>query len=142
MDPVELKVSVGDRVIISRPSSNQPYAPLIERVSSVTAVRPKSFDAGGLCFRNDGREWNGHNRVRTVLSEDVKENMISQIGVEDATRAERATEDAMLAFLLSSRHQKEWLKLGLVELRRIAGLHGLSARNPRPAPAFDADSED
>ena len=45
----------------------------------------------------------------------------------EATRAERAKEDAVLAFLLSSRHETEWLKLGLEELRRIAALHGIMA---------------
>ena len=142
MYPNELKVRVGDRVIISRPASSQPYAALIERASTVTAVRPKSFDAGGLCFRKDGREWNGHNQVRMVPSDQAKEHMISQIGIEDASCAERAREDAMLAFLLSSRHQKDWLKLGLQELRRIAALHGLLARHPDPVEAFDADTQD
>ncbi len=142
MDPHDLNISVGDRVIISRPSSNQLYAPIVERVSTVTAVRPKSFDAGGLCFRNDGREWNGHNRIRTVLSDHSKEHMISEIGIEDPSRADRAREDAMLAFLLSSRHQKDWLKLGLDELRRIASLHGLVDRQRDPVQAFDSDSQD
>jgi len=42
-------------------------------------------------------------------------------------RAERAREDVILAFVLSCRHQDEWLKLGLSELRRIAALLGISS---------------
>jgi hypothetical protein len=70
MDRNGLKIKVGDRVIVTRPTSIQRYATRVERFSTVTAVRTKSFEAGGLCFRNDGREWNGHNRVRLIRSGD------------------------------------------------------------------------
>jgi hypothetical protein len=70
MDRNGLKIKVGDRVIVTRPISIQRYAARVERFSTVTAVRTKSFEAGGLCFRNDGREWNGHNRVRLIRSGD------------------------------------------------------------------------
>lgn len=141
-EPNDLNLSVGSRVIISRPSSKQPYASIIERLSTVTAVRSKSFDAGGLCFRKDGREWNGHNRARLLLSDEAKEHLILQVGVEEVSRAGRASEDALLAFLISSRHERDWLKLGLAELRRIATLHGILARHPQPLEAFDADSQE
>jgi len=48
--------------------------------------------------------------------------------VDEASRDMRAKEDATLAFLLSSRHEMDWLNLGLDELRRIAALHGFTAR--------------
>lgn len=72
------RVMVGDRVLISRPKSlngignrlgnrfGKLLGDRIGRPSTVTAVRPQSFDAGGLCFRHDGREWNGHNRVQFI----------------------------------------------------------------------------
>jgi hypothetical protein len=46
---------------------------------------------------------------------------------ELSERAERAREDVLLSFVLSCRHQEEWLKLGLEELRRIAALHGITS---------------
>jgi hypothetical protein len=133
-DP-ELNVKVGDRVIISRPRSVGSFAASIDRNSTVSAVRAKSFDAGGLCFRNDGREWGGHNRVRLMAPEE------SGNGADacDIERAERAKEDAILAFLLSSRHEKEWLKLGLPELRRIAALHGIAATRKEAVSAHCMD---
>jgi hypothetical protein len=128
----ELKVNAGDRVVISRPRPNGALGARIERTSTVTAVRSKSFDAGGLCFRMDGREWGGHNRARMLTQgeESVSDGSLANdpdsSGIE---RAERAKEDAILAFLLSARNEKDWLKLGLHELRRIAALHGIpSAR--------------
>ena len=130
MDSQELNVKVGDRVIISRPRSTGSFASSIDRFSMVTAVRAKSFDAGGLCFRNDGREWGGRNRVRLATREELETLAGSSIESNDANsldRPERAREDAILAFLLSSRHEKEWLKLGLPELRRIAALHGIKS---------------
>jgi hypothetical protein len=45
----------------------------------------------------------------------------------------------VLAFLLSSRPEKEWLKLGIIELRRIAALHGIMARRTQPAEVFELD---
>src|SRR5580658_2505811 len=63
MDNDVRRVKVGDRVIISRPQSNSRFPKTVDRYACVDAVRPKSFDAGGLCFRLDGREWSGHNRV-------------------------------------------------------------------------------
>jgi len=127
MNPNEIKIMVGDRVVISRPTSTQRFAPRIDKFATATAVRAKSFDAGGLCFRYDGREWNGHNRVRLVLPDETGEANLLPVTPAEATRAERAKEDAVLAFLLSSRHETEWLKLGLEELRRIAALHGIMA---------------
>ncbi|MGD0627706.1 MAG: hypothetical protein ABR987_00040 [Terracidiphilus sp.] len=128
VDAQELNVKVGDRVIISRPRSAGSFAASIDRYSTVSAVRTRSFDAGGLCFRNDGREWGGHNRVRLVAPEEAESNDGSLTGdASGLERAERAREDAILAFLLSSRHEKEWLKLGLHELRRIAALHGITS---------------
>jgi hypothetical protein len=126
----ELKVKVGDRVVISRPDSKDPFAARIERVSTVEAVRPKSFDAGGLCFRYDGREWSGHNRIRLVPREEESREMRTLEAAREADlieRAKRAREDVILAFVLSCRHQDEWLKLGLEELRRIAELHGITS---------------
>ncbi len=142
MDSPELSVKVGDRVIISRPRAAGSFAADFDRFSTVSAVRPKSFDAGGLCFRNDGREWGGHNRVRLIAPEEVEGDARLPAGASGLDRAERAREDVMLAFLLSSRHEKEWLKLGLHELRRIAALHGIaSARKgplkTAPAPGMD-----
>jgi hypothetical protein len=48
----------------------------------------------------------------------------------------------MLAFLLSSRHEKEWLKLGLPELRRIAALHGIMAMGADALETLTAKSPD
>jgi hypothetical protein len=102
-------------------------------------VRRQSFDAGGLCFRNDGREWKGHNRVRLVVAENAKAEAIALSGADIASRAERTREDANLAFLLSSRHEMDWLELGREELRRIAALHGISARRVEPLEAVNAE---
>jgi hypothetical protein len=66
METCALKVSIGYRVIISRPGSKWPFAESYGRFSFVSAVRPKSFDAGGLRFRNNGRQWNGDNRVDLI----------------------------------------------------------------------------
>jgi hypothetical protein len=131
----DIKVKVGDRVIISRPNSIRQFAANIERFSTVSAVREKSFDAGGLCFRNDGREWVGHSRVRLTSKGKGELNIDSLVGDWEAARLERAErrrEDVMLAFLLSHRHEKDWLKLGLDELRRIAALHGMRSRKIQP----------
>src|ERR1700722_9983369 len=72
MDAQELNVNVGDRVVISRPRAAGSFAASMVRFSTVSAVRTKSFDAGGLCFRNDGREWGGHNRVRAAELEELE----------------------------------------------------------------------
>jgi hypothetical protein len=128
METQELSVNVGDRVLISKPRTTGSFTANMERFSTVSAVRPKSFDAGGLCFRNDGREWGGHNRARLIAPEEAQNDDRSLAATNDTSREERAAraqEDAILAFLLSSRHEKEWLKLGLPELRRIAALHGI-----------------
>ena len=139
MDLRELRVKVGDRVVISRPQSTSRFAASIERLSTVTAVRSKSFDAGGLCFRNDGREWGGHNRIRLVPQEENSNDSGSLAGAEEASRlerAERAREDSVLAFLLSSRQEEEWLRLGIHELRRIAALHGIGSARPEQPGAL------
>jgi hypothetical protein len=125
MDSQELNVNVGDRVVISRPRSVGSFAASVDWFSTVSAVRAKSFDAGGLCFRNDGREWGGRNRVRLAAREELE-----------------AKEDAILAFLLSSRHEKEWLKLGLDELRRIAALHGIKSGRKEPLRGVAASAMD
>ena len=141
MDSQELNVNVGDRVVISRPRSVGSFAASVERLSAVSAVRAKSFDAGGLCFRNDGREWGGRNRVRLAAQEELEALAGSLIVSDDRNsleRPERAREDAILAFLLSSRHEKEWLKLGLDELRRIAALHGIQSGRKEPLQAVPA----
>jgi hypothetical protein len=141
MEPQELNVKVGDRVVISRPRLAGSFASSIDRFSTVSAVRTKSFDAGGLCFRNDGREWGGHNRVRLMVPDEVKNEAVSPAAANDGSsldRAERGREDAILAFLLSSRHEKEWLKLGLPELRRIAALHGIKSTRKEPLEAASA----
>ena len=130
MNPDELKIIVGDRVVVSRPTSTQRYAPRIEKFASVTAVRPKSFDAGGLCFRYDGREWSGHNRVELIPREEEEiENRLLAAARETELldRAERGRDDIILAFVLSRVHQKRWLKLGVEELKRIAELHGIKS---------------
>jgi hypothetical protein len=141
----ELKVAVGDRVIISRPISNRPFAAIIERIATVTAVRPRSFDAGGLCFRNDGKEWGGHSLVRPISQVEQELSVGALAEVAEASRlerAERAREDVLLAFLLSSRHEEQWLKLGLEELRRIAALHGISSAHSRAAQPAEAGGDD
>jgi hypothetical protein len=130
-----LKVKVGDGVIIS-PSSSPRHSPAMERLSTVTAVRPKSFDAGGLCFRNDGKEWRGHQRVRLVSppQEQNEGPIVPQMSEEELRRddemqiklAKRNTENAILAYLLCYRQEDEWLNLSLRELRRIAALHGIN----------------
>jgi hypothetical protein len=135
MDQDELKLKVGDQVIISRPTSTRRFSAHVEQPATVTATRSKSFDAGGLCFRNDGREWNGHNRVRLFPADDAEKDATSQEAAAETGRLERASEDAMLAYLLSSRDETDWLKLGLPELRRIAVMHGIM---PRPAGSFKA----
>jgi len=136
----QIKIIVGDRVVISRPTSARRYASRIEKFATATAVRPKSFDAGGLCFRYDGREWNGHNRVRLVLPDELAEAAVSLAAIEEASREERAREDTTLAFLLSSRQETEWLKLGLMELRRIAALHGIMALRVDALEALNSKS--
>ncbi len=150
MKKPHLKVKVGDGVIISPSSSPRrssaspvPASPAMGRLSTVSAVRPSSFDAGGLCFRNDGREWRGHQRVR-LASPPQGENqgpIVPQMSEEELRReeerqiklAKRNTENAILAYLLSYRQEDEWLNLSLRELRRIAALHGISLqKRPRP----------
>ncbi len=130
MDLKEIMFKVGDRVIISRPGFGSPLARRVERPASVTAVRRKSFDAGGLCFRHDGREWSGHNRIklipRTKEEDEVRERSAAR-DTDLLERTERASEDVLLAFVLSRRHRDEWLKLGLPELIRIAALHGITS---------------
>ena len=131
--PLELhgvKVKVGDRAIISRPASMDRYAEQIERLSTVTAIRPQSFDAGGLCFRYDGREWSGHNRVELIPREEEEiENRLLAVARETELleRAERGRDDIILAFVLSRIHEKRWLRLGVEELKRIAVLHGITS---------------
>jgi hypothetical protein len=145
MDFPELNVKVGDRVIISRPRAAGSFATDFERLSTVSAVRPKSFDAGGLCFRNDGREWGGHNRVRLIAPDEADYDASLPAAAGDASRldrAERAREDVILAFLLSSRHEKEWLKLGIHELRRIAALHGIAPARKEPLKTAAAHGMD
>jgi len=145
MNSDELKVQVGDRVVISRPRSNGRFAGNIERLSTVTAVRPKSFDAGGLCFRNDGREWGGHNRVRLIPPDGEDDPIEARARADEACRLERsdrAREDAVLAFLLSSKHEKEWLKLGIIELRRIAALHGIVPIRAEPMAGLNMDARE
>ena len=145
MESEEFRVQVGDRVVISRPRSNRSFAGSIERLSTVTTIRLKSFDAGGLCFRNDGREWGGHNRVRLIPPDGEEDPVEARARADEAVRmerSERGREDTVLAFLLSSRHEKEWLKLGIVELRRIAALHGIKPARLQPQQAlnFHADN--
>jgi hypothetical protein len=142
MNSVEFNVNVGDCVIISRPRSNRRFASSIERPSTVSAVRPKSFDAGGLCFRYDGREWGGRSQVRLVSTEEQHPmDAMAEISRADEARrldrAEREREDVLLASLLSYRHEHEWLRLGLGELRRIARLLGLQFGNTEPLEATD-----
>jgi hypothetical protein len=138
MTPEELKVKIGDHVVISRPRPNRVLGARIEGISTVTAVRPKSFDAGGLCFRTDGREWGGHNRVRLLTPEEqgpFDGSLTNDPKAPDPENAGRKGEDAILAVLLSSRDEKDWLKLGIHELRRIAALHGISSQRMKTSPA-------
>jgi hypothetical protein len=139
---VEFQVTVGDCVIISRPRSNGRFASSIERLSTVSAVRPKSFDAGGLCFRYDGREWGGRSQVRLASTEEQHPtDSVAEISRADEERrfdrAEREREDLLLASLLTYRHETEWLRLGLGELRRIARLLGIQFGNAEPLEAAD-----
>jgi hypothetical protein len=120
--------NVGDRVIISRPRSRSSFSECVERISSVTSVRPKSFEAGGLCFRYDGREWGGRNRVRLVTPSEDPENLETLLKEETEFQSHHSSglrEDMVLAVLLSSRDERDWLRLGVPELRRIAALHGI-----------------
>ena len=141
MKKPELKVKVGDGVIIS-PSYSPGRSPAIERLTTVSVVRPKSFDAGGLCFRNDGKEWRGHQRVRLVsppqeenegpIVPERSEEELRQDDERQIKRAKRNAENAILAYLLSYRQEEEWLSLGLHDLRRIAALHGITLqKQPR-----------
>ncbi|MGA9670192.1 MAG: hypothetical protein WBQ94_13350 [Terracidiphilus sp.] len=133
----DLNVKVGDAIVISPSSSSKRY-PAMERLSTVSAVRPKSFDAGGLCFRNDGREWRGRHRVYLVAQapEESEEDNLLVLSEEERSReerrqieyAKRKTENAILAYLLSYRQENEWLRLSLRELRRIAALHGITLK--------------
>jgi len=134
MNTQKTTINVGDRAIISTPSSASCISSNIERLSIVTAVRPRSFDAGGLCFRFDGREWYGKSHARLISSEEEESFLRSLAMAEEERRREvedRAREDVVLASLLTYRHEKEWLQLGLDELRRIAaelGIHHGSAK--------------
>jgi hypothetical protein len=138
MDNDVRRVKVGDRVIISRPQSNSRFPKTVDRYACVDAVRPKSFDAGGLCFRLDGREWSGHNRVCLAPTRADTSQSASQADDAEAAHVrsiEREREDVQLAILLSYRHEQEWLKLGLDELHRIAALLGIpAAKAQSPAP--------
>jgi hypothetical protein len=141
----EEEVKVGGRVIISRPRPNGTLGARIERISTVSAVRLKSFDAGGLCFRMDGREWGGHNRARMSSTEEEAisdSSLTSNPGSSDSERAGRAKEDVILAFLLSTRHEKDWLKLGLPELRRIAALHGIPSARTGVVPVSNSNARE
>jgi hypothetical protein len=145
MNSDEVTIQVGDRVIISRPRSTSRFAGNIERLSTVTAVRPKSFDAGGLCFRNDGREWGGHNRLRLIPPDGEQDPVEARTRADEASRLERsgrAREDSVLAFLLTSRPEKEWLKLGIDELRRIAALHGIMPTRAQSLAALNIHVND
>ncbi len=131
----DLNVKVGDGVIIS-PSSSPRRSARRERYSTVSMVRPNSFDAGGLCFRNDGREWHGRHRVRLIsqAQEEKEGRIVPKVSDDEERRderrrierAKRNAENAILAYLLSYRQENEWLKLGVRELRRIAALHGIA----------------
>jgi hypothetical protein len=138
----ELKIKVGDRVVISRPTSIQLFAARVDRYATVTGVRSRSFDAGGLCFRMDGREWKGHSRVRLAAADASTHATISPATVEEASGSEQAREVALLASLLSSHHEMEWLKLGLVELRRIAAQHGITAGRGEALEGMNAEGQD
>lgn len=141
----DLLVKVGDRIVISRPRPNGTLGARIERTSAVTAVRTRSFDAGGLCFRMDGREWGGHNRARTLTQNEagVSDGSLTNDPDPSASeRVERAREDSILAFLLSSKNEKDWLKLGLAELRRIAALHGIRTARTEAVPALKSHARE
>ncbi len=66
------RIQVGDRVVISRPRSLHNLRETIDRLVVVTAVRATSFDAAGLCFRLNGKEWSGRHRVRLIVVEDTQ----------------------------------------------------------------------
>jgi hypothetical protein len=44
--------------------------------------------------------------------------------------------------LLSSKHEKEWLKLGIIELRRIAALHGIVPIRAEPMAGLNMDARE
>jgi hypothetical protein len=124
----ETGINVGDRVIISCPRSSSRFAANIERLSTVTAIRPRSFDAGGLCFRVDGREWYGRSHARLISHEEEEDFLRALARADEERRHEiedKEREEVVLASLLTYRHEKEWLQLGLDELRRIAALLGI-----------------
>jgi len=132
VDQNELRICTGDRVVISRPTSTQRHAIRRERLATVTAVRPSSFDAGGLCFRNDGREWNGHNRVRLIHLDEAREAAILPAAVEAAELAERAIQNEKQAFV-SSTLQSDRLKPDLEELPRMQALRAMMSRRQQPS---------
>jgi hypothetical protein len=145
MEKDACSVKVGDRVVISRPRSSSRFATTVDRSAFVTAVRPKSFDAGGLCFRNDGKEWSGHNRVCLIPEFEGEFKVAVQADPEEVLRRERtecAREDVRLAFLLSFRHEEQWLRLGLNELRRIAALHGIGIETVDATSTATANGQD
>jgi hypothetical protein len=111
-------VKVGDRILISKPSSNAGLAAISGFAATVLAVRPKSFDAAGLCFRMDGREWRGNRWANPMAAKDRRNAANPLAGDGEAELA--PGEEAILASMLSTRSETEWLNLGVDELRRIA----------------------
>lgn len=111
-------VKVGDRVLISKASSSAGLAAISGFAATVLAVRPKSFDAGGLCFRMDGREWRGNRWANPIAAKGRRNTANPLAGDRESEFA--SDEEAILASMLSARSETEWLNLGVEELRRIA----------------------
>jgi hypothetical protein len=79
-----------------------------------------------------------------LISQEEEEDYIhslaraeEEINVE---RAERGREDVFLASLLTYRHEKEWLELGVDELRRIAAMFGISHARAQALEASDLNA--
>ena len=146
----DLRVQVGDRVVIAKPASSDHMAPWVERVSFVTAVRAKSFDAGGLCFRLNGQGWNGRHYLLGAAGN--RETPFPKHTTEETKTQERlpfgsglipcvppSREAVVLAFLLADQPEEEWLSLGVLELRRIAAMLGVvssTTRTSNPSQAL------
>jgi PAS domain S-box-containing protein len=133
--PNELRVKVGDGVFIFNTQDNGSIAEVSRRFTRVTAVRPKSFDAGGLCFKYDGREWRGRSMVRLTTRDEEAAYFRAAPEPSRVNRPrprDEEREDAILAARFSYRDEREWQELGLVELRRIADLLGIGFTPTEP----------
>jgi len=116
---------VGDYVLITDQSSNRPFSLLCGDAAKITAISPDSFEAGGFGFRKDGAECNGHHHACLLPEMDwhgCGDHLMGHGQGNGLEAPEWPFEDIILPLLLSTRSPKEWLGLGLPELRRISAL--------------------